>query len=563
MKNVIIYCFGITLFISSCTNDFQQIAPSPDFSANEIYGSIQKSQNVLNAAYVDVISSPNIGLENYTINAVGVYGSEQGATSGSTAENSPVSGEWSRGIRGIIKVNEFLENSFNIKFNAFDPILGGALKERMRGEAFGLRAYYKWLLLKNFAGPSANNPSEILGIPIIDHSLTLESANNVARSSYMESYNSIKKDLDSAYTYVKVLRYSGNGDVDGVRFTSRISGEMILALRARLALFAASPAFNQISWDEAATIAYESIIKIDGGITGLQPFGNFNNTNNPDHFWRRSYSENANVETSYLPPSLYGKGESNPSQNLVDAFPDIFGYPINNTNSIYDFANPYSNRDPRFNRFVFYNGQNDFQNAIIEVFDGGKDSQGGIRKQATRTGYYLKKFLSDKISLDPQNTSLGKKDFKMYPIFSREGLYLDFAEAAIHAYGINGKSASMLFSAKDAVGTIRKRAGITNDVYLDEADNFLESFMKLVYNERRIEFAFEGEYYYDVRRWKLPLNELNLPVKGVDVIKESNNSFTYKIKVVESRKFNDRMYYNPIPRVEILKSKTLIQNIGW
>lgn len=560
-KHIIRLLVIIAILNLSCSNEFDQVVPDADLPADQIFNNIDRARNFLNPAYTGVIQTPLINLEYHTNNAININGAERTAVSGPTAESSPVASQWNGALTNIFRINEFFERATGIQFDALNEDFGIALKRRTIGEAYGLRAYYKWLLLKNFAGLSATDGT-MLGIPIIDDVLTIDNANNVARSTYIESYNNIKKDLDSAYKRIDVLRYQGDDDVTGDRQVSRISREMIWALRARLDLFSASPVYSAITWEQAAQTAYDAIVAIDGTPKGLQGFGDFSNTNNIDHLWRRGFSENADLEKEHYPPSMFGQGIANPSQNLVDAFADINGYPISHSNSVYNGISPYENREGRFERFIFYNGQNDYRSSFIEIFNGGKDAVGGVVLKGTRTGFYLKKFLSERVNLDI-DVGATTTDNKIYPIFTRAALYLDFAEAAVEAFGVNGRNGSMVFSAKDALQTIRQRAGIPNDLYIDEADDFLNTYIGLIHNERRLEFAFEGEYYYDVRRWMLPLDELTQPVRGVNIIKEADDSFTFVEKIVESRNFTGRMYYNPIPRAEILKSDALIQNAGW
>lgn len=62
------------------------------------------------------------------------------------------------------------------------------------------------------------------------------------------------------------------------------------------------------------------------------------------------------LEQAQFPPSLYGSGQINPTQNLVDAFPMANGYPISDAASGYDSQNPYTNRDPRLNLYIVVNG---------------------------------------------------------------------------------------------------------------------------------------------------------------------------------------------------------------
>ena len=116
---------------------------------------------------------------------------------------------------------------------------------------------------------------------------------------------------------------------------------------------------------------------------------------------------------------------------------------------------------------------------------------------------------------------------------------------------------------EDAIAAIRTRGGLIFDDYLDIATQDVNLFRELIRNERRIEFCFEGERYYDVRRWKLPLAEMNKPLMGMGVTKLGDDQFAYSVKEVEKRNFKDYMYYNPIPREEVLRSDALVQNHGW
>ena len=78
---------------------------------------------------------------------------------------------------------------------------------------------------------------------------------------------------------------------------------------------------------------------------------------------------------------------------------------------------------------------------------------------------------------------------------------------------------------------------------------------ELIRNERRLELCFEGSRFWDVRRWKLDLNE---PVYGLQ-----QNGNTYQRFLVEERSYQDYMYFSPIPNSEILKYSNLEQNRGW
>ena len=135
-------------------------------------------------------------------------------------------------------------------------------------------------------------------------------------------------------------------------------------------------------------------------------------------------------------------------------------------------------------------------------------------------------------------------------------MYLDYAEAANEAWGPKG-TGSHGYSAYDVIQAIRQRAGVggTDDPYLEACAGSQEQMRELIRNERRLELCFEGSRFWDVRRWKLDLNE---PVYGLQ-----QNGNTYQRFLVEERSYQDYMYFSPIPNSEILKYSNLEQNRGW
>ena len=145
----------------------------------------------------------------------------------------------------------------------------------------------------------------------------------------------------------------------------------------------------------------------------------------------------------------------------------------------------------------------------------------------------------------------------------RTEVWLNYAEAANVAWGPTGKGEGCTYTAYQVIKMIREQSGgITNDAYLDEVVNNQgkEGLRTLIQNERRIEFAFENQRYFDMRRWLLPLNE---SVKGVSVVNEANG-LVFNYSELEERRYNDiRYYYSPIPYEECLKNPNLKNNLGW
>jgi hypothetical protein len=271
------------------------------------------------------------------------------------------------------------------------------------------------------------------------------------------------------------------------------------------------------------------------------------------------------MESDNYPPSIYGKGRVNPTQNLVDAFPALNGYPITDAASNYDPNNPYENRDPRLAAYIVVNGSkigSGNAEIITGVYGTNKDVINKENGYSTRTGYYLRKSLRADCNLDPSTTT-GQEHIS--PRIRYTEIFLDYAEAANEAYGPTGNGGNQ-YSAYDVIKAIRQRAGIglvNNDAYLESVKNDKAKMRELIRNERRLELCFENHRFYDLRRWKVDLSKLNETAKGVEISKADDGSLLFKTVKAEERSYKDYMYYGPIPYQEALKWSNLTQNVGW
>ena len=261
-----------------------------------------------------------------------------------------------------------------------------------------------------------------------------------------------------------------------------------------------------------------------------------------------------------------------PSQELIDCYDmadgtePILGYsdadhlqPIINTASSYDEENPYENRDPRFYASIYYNGcqrnLND-ANSILYTYEGGNCgiSQKSSDVRYTRTGYYIRKF-NNYIS----NSSHSEDGFM--PLFRLAELYLNFAEAAYQSVGPDTKVGDM--SAREAVNVVRARVGLPGlPAGMSTAD-----FERRYRKERRVEFAFEDQRFYDVRRWNI-LPETDKFVTGMHITRNDDGTYNYKrIRLADRGCADPKFNFYPIPQSEV--SKMLLhsgvnwQNPGW
>lgn len=267
------------------------------------------------------------------------------------------------------------------------------------------------------------------------------------------------------------------------------------------------------------------------------------------------------MEKRHYPPFYKGSAQTTPSQNLVDAFPAKNGFPVTDSRSKFNPNDPFAvARDNRFEMNVYYQGRKFATNSgNIDVVYGGKDSE-SFHRNASRTGYYLAKFMSKKDNMLVPTQSLSSIHY--YPILRKAEVFLNFAEASNEAWGPYVKGPGCKYSAYEVIKEIRKASGgITDLTYLNEMASDKDSFRKLIQNERRIELAFENHRFFDIRRWLLPLNE---GIRGITVTRDADSQLSYKEKQVEIRNMNDiRYYYLPIPYGELLKNKNLVNNMGW
>ena len=528
------------------------------------------------------------------------------ATGAWASDNNPVS-QWDNCKDGIQYVNLFLAIVEKTKWAPSAASKQQMFIDRLKGEAFGLRALFYYYLLQAHGGYA--DDGVLYGVPLLTNAEDGSSDFNQPRATFADCVKRCFADCDSAmallpldYTDISSAEdipakylslganYSGYNLVFGSKAKNLISGKIAEAIKAQVALLAASPAFrdqSNVTSAEAATLCGNVLNRI-GGLNGFDKDGNINWYMNStklqslsdfdEILWRKDYDNNASQEGDNFPPTLYGDGQVNPSQNLVDAFPMRNGYPISNVaKSGYDKNDPYTGRDPRLANIVLYNGTTFRKSLIITgtypAVNGDKsETADNINNQSTstRTGYYLRKLLRE--DANPLQSSLMERQH-LYPRIRYTEIFLAYAEAANDAWGPKSDPTGVGFTAYDVIKAIRNRAGLgtdaigmplpEGDAYLEECANNQTDMTNLIRNERRIELCFENKRFWDLRRWMLPLNE---SINGIQIDRdEETNALTYTIvQGIEKRDFDSSyQWYGPIPKSEVLKWSNLKQNRGW
>ncbi len=592
MKNIVLL-IALTLLLSSCEDMFNpSIENQPGLES--MYNQPSFAQGILANAYILLPYSNTPNSDVATDDAVSndIENSYLRMATGSwTDQDNPMS-QWQGRRNAILYINLFLDNTNQVEW-ANDEQISTLFNDRLKGEAYGLRAVHMYHLLLAHGGWTEEG--ELLGIPIVKEPETATTDFNQERNTFQECLDEILSDADSAisllpydygdisnaevpekYVELGITNASDYNRVNGNHMRGRISGRIVDAVRAQAALLAASPAYNQgttVTWEDAANYA-ASVLDHINGVIGLDPTGHTWYTNvaeiealasgvvPPEIIWRGDIGQNLNLETDNFPPSLYGDGRINPTQNLVDAFPMANGYPILDPSGNYDPDDPYTDRDPRLNQYIVVNGSAQGpDNSIIITGTYGTNND-ALNKESglsTRTGYYLRKLLRYDCNPNPQfNTA--QKHYTARIRYTE--IFLAYAEAANEAWGPLGTGAND-YSAYDVIRAIRERAGVgtsNNDAYLESIKADQGKMRELIRNERRLELCFENIRFWDLRRWNV--SDLNETAMGMRIENPGGN-LTFTPLNVEERNYKDYMYHGPIPRDEIQKWSALKQNAGW
>lgn len=399
-----------------------------------------------------------------------------------------------------------------------------------KAEAHVARAYYYAELAKMYGG-----------VPIVESHV--DDGTMVPRSSYDEVVDYVVTEIDT-YKDSLAVNWDKFKDREG-RFTLGVA----LAIKSRVLLYAASPLHNPTNdvakWEAAAAAANE-LIQHDSLSYALdQSYGSYfigqNPLNSPESIYIVRRSQSNSMEKSNYPIATQGgKSGATPTHNLVAAY-EYTGTP--------DPSNPYANRDPRLAASVVTNGST-WNGRVIDQAAGGSDDM--ARANASKTGYYLKKFLTDNLNL-----TQGQVAQHNWVAYRYGEILLNYAEAMNEAYGPDAVPEGYTMSAREALQMVRDRASskLPKVIAADQ-----DAFREAVKHERRVELAFEDHRYWDLLRWKDAMDVLNKPVLGVAVTR-NGEGWSYEVQEVASRTFYEKNYYLPFLRSEIENSQnTLEQN---
>lgn len=454
--------FLLLLYTSCQKGDFLDKTETTDLTEPSVFSDSARTMDFLTGIYADISFSfnpsrfGNAGLDASSDEAEGPGTNSssmylQWAT-GSVNQASVTGDAWYTCYTNIRRVNRLLKNL---------PVtpLSGTLKNQVKGQALFLRAWYYSTLLKHYGGV------KLVGDTLYD----ADDFISADRNTYAECVDYILQQCDDAAQLLPLEYFSKDH--------GRVTKGARLALKARVLLYAASPLFNgeqvagadplrsitgypsvdmnrwKLAADAAKAVMDLGIYQLHEDNTTAPGYGFyevFTLRKNEEYILAGMRPANRELEGLWLPSSRGGMADNtNPYQELVDAFPMKNGLPITDAGSGYDPTHPYANRDPRFDYSIIHNESLVWKNSgpKIPLYTYAGYPQDGVYV-GTSTGYYVFKMLQDNVV--PNN--FGQTN-RCFPLIRYAEILLDYAEA-MNEFSGPGQEVY------DALEAIRKRAGL-------------------------------------------------------------------------------------------------------
>ncbi|MFC6102524.1 RagB/SusD family nutrient uptake outer membrane protein [Olivibacter domesticus] len=503
MKSIYQLIMGLwtCFFWVACSNDLT-INPSDQYSENTFWKSSEEAMAALTGCYrvLQDGAGSTWFLETDMITPNGLaYNESNGTDAIARGVHNSLTGlivsRWEVAYRGIGRTNTFLSK-------ISDVAMDEQLKSRTLGEAKFLRGLYYFYLVDCFGG-----------VPLIVSAPDPETQSQQPRNTKEEVVAQMLQDLAEA---AEVLPATYTAAADQGRATRGAA----LALRARILLY------NE-RWREAAEEAKKVM---DLGVYSL--FDNYRALFMLENEENQEVIFNVSYQLPRFPNNfdhdIFMLNRPAPTKDLVDAYLMKDGEPIT-TSTQFNPARPYENRDPRLLQTV---------NCIGYPYNGQITTPGRV----VTTGFGLKKYTSypdnETIAIVSPNSS------QINPILIRYAeVLLTYAEAQNEASGPDA-------SVYTALNSLRQRPSVampTVEAGLDQ-----EGMREVIRRERRVELAFEGIYYSDIKRWRIAEKVNNGPV------------YNHEGAVVSQRTFDaGRDYLWPIPADQVQLNPTLEQNPNW
>ena len=568
MKSKYTLLFLITLITSSC-NDILDLEPLDSVSDAAVWSDPALLELYVNSRYDELphgyvqwaggLRTTSITDESYDIHQ-GPRLLNQYTQGEVTPTNMHLfGGFWIQAYSAIRNLNIFLERT--------NPSLGTPERTaQLIAEVRFLRAWFYTELFSRYGA-----------VPLLTGTVTVGEADEILdRKPVAEIVAFIDAELSQAANDLPAKHAGGD-------FGKATKGAA-LALRARALLYGASPLFGSGSMEEWQKVASacEDLFNLGEYALSSDFQGMFLNVQDPEVIFSKQFAEiqgpRVNFQLGYYTPSgghfieewrlpngNAGWSQDNPLMNLVDEFETVsgeipvMGYTGNENNltpllnvhaTDYNPSDPYKNRDPRLAYSIFYDGAI-LNDRAVEFWECGTDSRcesvqfwwnGALIDHTIRKGLDLN-----------WKPGAGLASTTPYIYMRLAEFYLTYAEAQYHL-GNTGLAAQY-------VNLVRARPGVNMPPI--ESSQTGADLLDKIKHERKIELAFEGNRWYDARRWLDAETDFGRDAVGLNVIKdEVTGNKTYRYFIQQQRSFPVSHYLFPIPAEEMNKTNWT-QNPGY
>ncbi len=550
MKNIIkgILIATVAFGVASCSG-FLDLTPPDRVSDKVIWENTQNAEYAVNNIYASVYSVTNdqtkMGLSealtdqlkygSYNYNKLAYLSSEFAYGDATTIKSDYVNtymGYWSEDYTVIRRTNQAIYELYKYGQMSEED------KTRLVAELRFMRAFLYFDLVKRYKD-------------VIIYDEVMENiVKDKAVSSEKDGWDFIQTDLEFAAANLP----------DRTASAGRLSKGAAWAMLSRAMLYAER-------WDVVKEAA-EEVEKLGYGLMPKYKdsyqltAANGNNEIILEYLFDRNNKVTHDFDFYYTPGGdYYAKGEAGggygtPTQEMVESyelatggFPDWTEWHGTTTNTP-----PYELLEPRFHASILYNGAI-WKGRVIEPFVGGTDGwcQWNIDREPlgrTTTGYYLRKLVDENHNVIDENGSV-----QPVPIIRYAEVLLNKAEAC---YNLGEEEAANV-----AVEAIRGRVDLP---YSSKEGSELWNAIR---QERKVELAFEGLWYWDLRRWGVaheayPKGLTGYQLHGLKITKEGD-TFTYEYVSVDdkNRNFSEKLYRFPMPTSELTSNKLVDQYPEW
>jgi len=230
-------------------------------------------------------------------------------------------------------------------------------------------------------------------------------------------------------------------------------------------------------------------------------------------------------------------------------------------------ASLHFNREPRFYASLGFDRGN-FELSTMTNNGGFSFSpyvmMRGQDPSAECPGYYAKKLIPFEASSSQGTTTIpfSPYDFRM-PLIRLADLYLLYSEALNE---VKDRPDVEVYDWIDQVRAIYNLDGVVeawqNSRYPDRPESKSE-MRKIIQRERMIELAFEGQRFWDVRRWKLAEELWSKQPQRWNRYQDDAQTYYTPTRLAEARVFSFRDYLWPIRLTDLYINDNLEQTYGW